>query len=224
MNSTILGDRPSPSVPKLVLPRVSAVDDDQDFLSLLVELAKAGRFCMADAFTTAEAALQNIPSSPPDLILMDAHLPGLSGIQCTKALRIALPNLPVVLVTGYPDASLFLRAVIAGAGGFLVKPFENSEFVTAIHEALAGEFPIARLAIPYLTQFIRQIQRCSENRNLTDREEEVLACTLMGLQTKEMAQKLGIGEATVHTHIQRMHEKLKVHSKKEIITRYFGSL
>lgn len=209
------------SSPTRVLPRLAIVDDDQDFLLLISDLGNLGHFTIVGSFSKAAEALQTLPKSELDLVLMDIHLPDISGIQCTKALSIALPNLPILALTGFPDASLFLRSVMAGAAGFLVKPFANSELLSAIAQALAGEFPISKLAIPYVIRFIRQIRQVSDPGSLTEREEEVLACTLMGLQTKEIAQKLGIGEATVHTHVQRMHEKLNVHSKKEIIARFF---
>jgi DNA-binding NarL/FixJ family response regulator len=205
---------------KKFFPQVSIVDDDQDFIQFLTDLGNSADFQVLDCFSTAAEALRRLPENCPDLVLMDINLPGMSGIECTKALRIALPEVPILVFTGYPDAPAFLRSIMAGARGFLVKPFTNPELLCAIHEVLGGEFSIAKPAIPFLIQFIQQLKQFSNPGALTEREEEVLACVLLGLQQKEIATKLKIGEATVHTYMQRIHEKLGVHSKREIITRY----
>lgn len=206
--------------PTTSLPRLSVVDDDQDFVQLLMDMSNSGEFHLMECFSEAADALRKIPKNCPDLVLMDINLPGMSGIECTKALRIALPAVPIVVFTGYPDASGFLRSLMAGARGFLVKPFTSSELLSTIREVLGGEFSIAKPAIPFLVQLILQLNQVSNPGALSPREEEVLACVLLGLQQKEIATKLKIGEATVHTHMQRLHEKLGVRSRKEIITKY----
>jgi len=125
-----------------------------------------------------------------------------------------------VILTGYPDSQNFFRSLMEGARGFLVKPVSPQEFVDAFAQVLKGEFALAKEVVPFLIQLVRQVRQVNPDNLLTRREEEVMACLFEGMQDKEIASRLGIGAATVHTHMHRLLEKLGVHSRRELIAKY----
>jgi DNA-binding NarL/FixJ family response regulator len=147
------------------------------------------------------------------------RLPDMSGIECTKKLKTALPELAIIVLTGYPDGSNFFRSLMAGAKGFLGKPVSAQELLNAVSDVLKGELVLAKPVIPYLLQLIHQFRRLAHESRLTKRQEEILAGLFQGLQDKEIASALGIGTATVHTHMHRLFEKLGVHSRRQIIAK-----
>jgi len=164
--------------------------------------------------------LERLPAVRPDVVIMDIRLPDLSGIDCAVRLKTLLPQLPVVILTGYPDSQNFFRSLMDGARGFLVKPVSPRELVDAIAQVLKGEFALAKEVVPFLIQLVRQVRQIDPDNLLTRREEEVMACLFEGLQDKEIASRLGIGAATVHTHMHRLFEKLGVHSRRELIAKF----
>src|SRR5262249_8087608 len=148
------------------------------------------------------------------------RLPDISGIECTKKLTTLLPDLPIVIFTGFPERQIFFRSIIAGAKGFLVKPCSPTEILTALHDVLQGDFAFGKPVLPYLVDMIRQFRHLDPKNGLTRREEEVLGCLFEGQPDKQIASTLGIGTATVHTHMHRLFEKLGVHSRRDIIYKY----
>jgi len=209
---------------QVLLPRVALVDDDRDLHQMIRDLAAGGHFTLADSYYTAAEALEGLPSLRPDVVIMDIRLPDLSGIECTAKLKTILPDLPVVILTGFPDSPTFFRSLIEGAQGFLFKPLSPEEFLDAIAQVMKGEFALARQVVPYLIQLVRQLRQVDPDRLLTQREEDILACLFEGMQNKEIAARLGIGSATVHTHIHSLFEKLDVHSRRELISRFLGRI
>jgi DNA-binding NarL/FixJ family response regulator len=203
-----------------VIPRISVVDDDGELHLFLKDLGKLGHFELVGSFYNAAQALAGLPDKPPDAVIMDIRLPDLSGVDCTSRLKTILPDLPILILTGYPDARDFFRSLMGGARGFLVKPVSAEEFLNAVHDVLRGDFAIAKAVIPFLVQVINQVGQVTRENLLTTREEQILACVFEGMQDKEIAAQLGIGTATVHTHMHRLFEKLGVHSRRDIVAKY----
>lgn len=204
------------------LPRLSVVDDDEDFHSFLSDLQDQGRFQVVGACYTGAQALERLPKDRPDLVIMDIRLPDMSGIDCTSKLKAILPAMPIVILTGHPDSRTFYRALLERADGYLFKPVLAEEFLQATEKALRGEFALAGQAVPYLIRLIEQVRQVAQDHRFTQREEQILACLFEGMQDKEIAAELGIGMATVHTHMHHLFEKLGVHSRQEIIGKYLA--
>jgi len=153
-------------------------------------------------------------------VIMDIRLPDMSGIECATKLKTILPGLPIIILTGYPDGRSFFRSLMEGAKGFLVKPVSAQDFLNAIDDVLKGEFALDKQVIPFLIQLVHQVRQLTQESRLTMREEEILACLFQGMPDKEIASTLGIGTATVHTHMHRLFEKLGVHSRRDIVAKY----
>jgi len=206
---------------KSAVPKLAVVDDDEDIHVFVNDLGDLGHFKLVGSSYNAAQALDRLPEMRPDAVIMDLRLPDMSGIECATKLKTILPGLPIIILTGYPDGHSFFRSLMEGAKGFLVKPVSAQEFLNAIDNVLKGEFALARQVIPFLIQLVHQVRQVTHESRLTMREEEILACLFQGMQDKEIASALGIGTATVHTHMHRLFEKLGVHSRRDIIAKYF---
>jgi len=202
------------------LPKVCVVDDDPDLLAFFKGIADLGHFHLTGAYSSATEALQSLPNRRPDVLFMDLLLPDMSGIECTEKLIALLPGLRVAVLTGHPEHSMLIRAAMAGAQGFLVKPCSIEETLIAINDLLKLGGFLGKTAFPYIFGIIRNLRHLSAGHNLSEREEAVLA-GILGHQTyKQISQSLNIGEATVHTHTHRLFKKLKVHSRKELVKKF----
>jgi two-component system response regulator DevR len=207
---------------KISTPNIALVDDQEELHVLFKDLADIGHFKLALSCYSAAEALERLPALRPDAVIMDIRLPDMSGIDCMVRLKTLLPQLPFVILTGYPDSQNFFRSLMNGASGFLVKPVSSKEFVDVIAEVLKGEFALAKEAVPFLIQLVQQVRQFDPHNLLTRREEQVMACLFEGMQDKEIASRLGIGTATVHTYMHRLLEKLGARSRRELIARYLA--
>ncbi len=208
---------------KSPIPRVSLVDDDEDLHLFVKDVGDSGHFQFVLPCRTAAEALEQLPQDRPDAVIMDIRLPDMSGIDCTAKLHAILPALPILMLTGYPDGRVFFRSLMAGARGFLVKPVSVADLLRAVDDVVKGKFALGEQAFPFLLQLVQQLKQLTQdNQSLTKREQEVLACIFEGMQDKEIASALGIGTATVHTHMHRLFEKLGVHSRQDIIAKFLA--
>jgi len=124
------------------------------------------------------------------------------------------------LITGHPEPSLLIEALRAGAAGFVIKPCTVNETVAAINEVLSEGVALSKTALPYLRRIIRRLTYQDPSWNLTEREEQIIACIFEGKSYKEVASSLRIGLSTVHTHMDHLFEKLGVHSQEELIAKF----
>jgi DNA-binding NarL/FixJ family response regulator len=208
------------TVARVALPKVSVVDDDPDLLTFFEDLAQSGRFVLRGAYSSAGEALVHLPQCPPDVLFMDLRLPDISGIECTKRLTTILPGLPIILITGYPEQSVLIQALRAGASGYMIKPCTSDETLAAINELLKEGVTLSKSALPYLRELIRQLRHHDPSWNLTEREEQLIALIFERKAYKEIASSLGIGPATIHTHMNTLFAKLGVHSQHEVIAKF----
>jgi DNA-binding NarL/FixJ family response regulator len=201
-------------------PRISVVDDDEEMHLFLHDLEALGHIKIAGSFYTAAQALDGLPLDQPDAVIMDVRLPDSSGIDCANKLKTILPELPILILTGFPDRQNFFRSLMGGARGYLVKPVSPQELLNGMRDVIRGEFSLARQVTPLLVQLVEQVSGIVHRSGLSRREEEILICLFHGMSDKEISTSLGIGTATVHTHVHRLFEKLGVRSRREIVAKY----
>ena len=169
----------------------------------------------------AEHALRTIPRQPPEVVLMDIELPGLSGIECTARLKKLLPDLRVLILTVYKDHDQIFRALQAGASGYLLKRSSSEEILRAIRDVKAGGAPMtAEIAAKVVQSFHRPVGTSALVQSLTARESEILGLLAQGYVAKEIAEKLGISYETVRDHLAHIYEKLHVRSRTEAVIQY----
>lgn len=143
----------------------------------------------------------------PDVVLMDLEMPVLDGIEATRQIREAHPDVAVVVLTSFSDRERILRALDAGAAGYLLKDAEPEELARAIHAAARGEAPLDPRAARALLS-ARRTHDAAES--LSHREREVLAMVSEGLPNKVIAQRLSISEKTVKAHLTSVYRQIGV--------------
>ena len=148
----------------------------------------------------------------PDVVLMDLIMPVLDGIAATEAIRRELPDVEVVALTSVLDDGAVVKAIKAGAIGYLLKDTQAEELCRAIKAAAAGQVQLSPQAAARLINEVRAPER---PETLTDRETGVLQLLAMGKSNKEIASDLSIGETTVKTHVSNILMKLGVPSRTQ---------
>lgn len=197
------------------------VEDDPSVRSILTTwFEEAEDFVCAGVFADVETAMPQIERVKPDVVLVDINLPGLSGIECVRKLKLRLPNTQFVMLTIYEDSNHIFDALSAGATGYLVKTTSREALIAALREVHAGGSPMSSNIARKVVQSLHRPKAVLE---LSKRENEVLALLAQGYLYKEIADALGIGFDTVDTHIRRIYEKLHVHSRAQAVARYTGS-
>jgi len=174
--------------------------------------------------SSAEEALIEVPRLNPDVVLMDIHLPGESGIACTARLKHLLPALQVIMVTVYRDHELLFQALKAGACGYLLKRSSPEEILRAIAEVRSGGAPMTgEIARMVVETFQKPADRITSTDGLSSREMEILALVSEGFANKEIGARLGISYDTVRAHLRRIYERLHVRCRAEAVSRYLQS-
>jgi DNA-binding NarL/FixJ family response regulator len=203
---------------------VAIVDDNPEIRRNLSRyIGEAPGFRCAYACASGEEALRVIPQSPPDVVLMDIQMPGMSGIACTAALKEKLPSVPVMMLTVYEDNDAIFNALKAGASGYLLKRSAPAKLLEAIIELHHGGAPMtSEIARKVIESFFKAKPADHPQDKLTAREEEILDCLAKGFVTKEIADKLSVTYDTVRYHLKHIYDKLHVHSRTEAVIKYLG--
>ena len=203
---------------------VSIVEDDPGVRSTLARLidSSPGFRCLSQ-HPTAESALMELPKAGPEVVLMDINLPGLSGVECVQRLKIALPATQVIMLTVYQNTEHIFNALAAGATGYLLKQTPPSDLLAAIRDVRDGGSPMSsHIARKIVQSFQKPASAAREEENLSPREAQVLDLLAKGYLYKEIAEKMGLTYATVHTHIRHIYEKLHVRSRTEAVARHLS--
>lgn len=211
--------------------QVIVVEDDSRLRSGLAEMIDSDAECdCVGAFGSGEEALEKAPALQPHVAVMDINLPGMDGIECVRQLAEKLPELQIVMLTVYQDTDNLFRALAAGAHGYLVKPARARDLLSAIRDIHRGGAPMtSALARKVVDAFRKQTASGSggpaadgEMGELAPREREVLDLLAQGFSYKEIADRLSVGFATVHTYVLRIYKKLHVQSKNAAVARWLG--
>lgn len=197
---------------------VSIVEDDPDIresLALLIN-GTPGFSCIS-AYGTCEKAIKGILKDPPDIVLMDIGLPGMSGIDGIKVLKEKMPDLDILVLTIQSDDRVVFEALCAGACGYMMKDTPPAQLLDAIQETYDGGAPMSTR----IARMVVQSFQVAPQTTLTQRETEVLTHLCMGKSYKMIADDLFISEETVRRHIKNIYRKLEVHSKSEAVAKAF---
>lgn len=213
---------PSPGLDPAEVIRLAVVEDHADTRENLQRLFDQEEgFKMMCACADAREALERIPGCRPDVVLMDIHLPSVSGIECVARLKQRLPALHVLMLTVYEDDELILNALKAGASGYLLKRTPPARLVEAVVEVRNGGAPMSNeIARKVVASF--HAAPAPADQGLTLREEEILRLLARGFVAKEVAAELNISYDTVRTHLKHIYEKLHVRSRTEAVLKFIG--
>ena len=198
--------------------RIGIVEDDERLRAEFVQLIDtSGDMHCVGAYASAEAALTALPSEAPDVVLMDINLPGMSGIESVRRLRVLMPTVQMMMLTVFDDTTSVFESLKAGATGYLLKRAPVGELLVAIRELAAGGAPMSGVIARKVVQYFGQHGPAPEVQTLTAREHQVLVALSQGEQYKEIAARLDISINTVRRHIMAIYEKLHVNSRLDAV-------
>ena len=162
---------------------------------------------LVGAATDGEQAVSLCAELVPDVVLMDLEMPSLDGIEATRRIKKAQPDVAIVILTSFSDRERILRALDAGAAGYLLKDAEPDELTRAVHAAAQGEAPLD----PRAGRALLSARTAGSPADaLSEREREVLAMVAEGLPNKLIARELGISEKTVKAHLTSVFRRIGV--------------
>ena len=165
---------------------------------------------------SGEAAIQLCAEVLPDVILMDMSLPGMDGAMATHAIRKKFPQIQVIVLTSFKDGKLIKQALEAGAIGYLLKDVSADDLVQAIRSAHAGRVTLSPEAVQSLVETSNLPP--TPGQDLTEREREVLALMIEGLNNVQIAGRLTVSPSTIKSHVSNILSKLGVASRTEAVT------
>lgn len=203
--------------------RVAIVEDDPDIRQSFIDIVEnaAGYRCL-QAFENAEDAVDAIPALKPDVVIMDIHLPGMTGIDAVRILKAEMPDLQIAMCTVYEDDEHIFNALRAGASGYLLKRTSPEKFLEAVSDLHQGGSPMSsEIARRVVASFQKPAPAAAEMAILTTREKEILDLLAKGYLYKEIAAELFISIETVKRHIHNIYEKLHVQTRTEALNKVF---
>jgi len=196
---------------------VAIVEDNEEICAMLARvITRESKLNCVGTCSSGEMALEILPKNPPQVVIMDIQLPGMSGIECTSRLRQLLPETQVLIYTVYGDNEQVFKALKAGASGYLLKKTPPAKLLEALQELHQGGSPMSgSIARQVVAVFQTPAKQNDSFDQLSAREQEILTLLNQGFLYKEVADRLGIAIGTVRTHISRIYDKLHVRSRAE---------
>ena len=168
---------------------------------------------------TAAEAIKAVEKWQPDVVLMDIRLPGEGGIEATRQVTAQFPKSKVVMLTSFADDELVMRAINAGAVGYVLKQVGTADLLRAIQAAAQGQALLDPSTTARLLSRVREAERKDEQdafRALSDREMDVLKYLARGKTNAEIGHLLNLSEKTVGNYIGSMFEKLGMNNRIEL--------
>lgn len=200
--------------------RILLVDDhDIVRLGLMTLLNDQPDMEVIGEASTAAEAVRITKKLEPNVVLMDIRLPGEGGIEAAGQITQQVPDSKVVMLTSFADDELVVRAIRAGAMGYVLKQVGNEELLRAIRAAARGEALLDPSTTARLLSRVREAERKAEEdafRKLSDREMDVLVHLAKGKTNAQIGTLLNLSEKTVGNYVSNMFEKLNLNNRIEL--------
>lgn len=201
--------------------RVLLADDHALFRAGLASLLRAWGLQVVGQAANGQEAIARAGELSPDLVFMDINMPGMNGLEATRAIKAAHPEMKVIVLTVSDDEQHLFEAIKSGAEGYLLKNLREEEFADLVNRIGRGE-PVMSpgLAKKLLQEFARLRQdkgRSEIETLLTDRERDVLEHVARGATNKEIGAALYISENTVNYHMKNMLGKLHLRNRAQVV-------
>ena len=200
---------------------VAIVEDQQKIREGLRKLidSTAGYRCLG-SFPSMEDALARITLDPPDIALVDIGLPGISGIEGIRRLKVAKPSVAILMLTVYNDDKRIFDALCAGASGYLLKQTPPGRLIESLREVLDGGAPMSPEVARKVVALFREFRPPDDARHgLTPHEVRLLKLLVEGYNYTTAAEEFGVSVNTVKFHMRSIYDKLQVHSKSQAVSK-----
>ena len=201
---------------------VWVVEDSALFRETLGDLLqRSDRLRCARAFADGESALTALSEGTelPRLVLMDLGLPGMNGIECTRAIRKRSPSVPIIMLTVHQSNDRIFEAICAGASGYLLKSDTGDEILRGLEIALDGGAAIdGQIARRVLEMFSKMVTPRADY-GLSDREREILELLVGGHTKSQIASRLNLSPHTIDGHVRNIYMKLHVNNRSGAVAK-----
>ncbi|HYV93231.1 MAG TPA: response regulator transcription factor [Chitinophagales bacterium] len=198
---------------------VEDIDEIRDSLRLIIN-GTEGFECI-HSFPEALSAIEDVPESDLDVLLLDVNLPKMSGIDAAKILKEKCPDLEIMMCTVHDDDSSVFAALKNGASGYILKKTPPAQIIESIREIHEGGSPMSSEIARRVVDSIR-IKPEDDLEILTLREKAILDRLERGLMYKEISDELKISIDTVKKHIHHIYSKLHVQNRTEAVRKLYG--
>jgi DNA-binding NarL/FixJ family response regulator len=214
--------KPSASSPPPEM-KVAIIEDQRKFREYVAALIDGSPgFRCVGSYRSMEEALDRLRAAGelPDIVLVDIGLPGMDGIEGIRILKGRHPQLILLVHTVYDGDERIFNALCAGASGYLLKKTSPARLLESLHEAMAGGAPMTPEVAHQVIRLFREF-RLPEQAHvlLTPHEVRLLEMLAEGHNYETAATELGVTTHTISFHLQRIYEKLHVHSKTEAVAK-----
>lgn len=199
---------------------VAIIEDEREVregVSILINRNKDYR--CSGSYRSMEQALSRIGDDPPDAILVDIGLPGMSGIEGIGILKERFPGLTLLAFTVYDDDDNIFDALCAGASGYLLKNTDPDRLLEGLREVVNGGAPMSPEVARKVIKLFREVRPPRSAHDLTPQETKIVRLLVEGHTYKTAAAELGISLNTVAFHLRNVYSKLQVHSKTEVVSK-----
>ena len=201
--------------------KVAIIEDHREFREYLVALISGTEgFRCTGSYGSVEAALGKIGAALPDIVLTDIGLPGMSGIEGIRVLKERYPQLLLLVQTIHEDDDRVFEALCAGASGYILKKTQSARLIEGLRDAARGGAPMSPEIASRVIRLFKQIRPPERvDYQLTPHETRLLKLLVEGHNYKTAAAELGVTTSTINFHLQKIYEKLQVHSKTEAVAK-----
>lgn len=185
------------------------VDDEELIRNSLEAVLRFGKYEVA-TFSSGIEFLEALPDLNPGCIILDVRMPQISGLEVLKTLKQDRPQIPVIVMSGFADVTMAVKAMQSGASDFIEKPFQPDDVLNTVKKVLQTNSSSK-------SDQVANTSTASQVSQLSDRETDVLARLVQGKQNKVVARELGISPRTVEVHRARIMQRLGVTSFAELV-------
>ena len=204
---------------------VATIEDRREIrIGLAALIDETPGFQCVGQYRSMEEALDAFPARPADLALVDIELPGMSGLEGIRLLRVRYPQMLLLMLTVYDDDERIFEAICAGACGYLLKKTPPAKLLDSLREAVDGGAPMSPDVARRVIRLFRDVRPPEKAEyDLTPHEIRLLKLMVEGHSYKSAAGILHVTPHTVSFHLRHIYEKLEVHSKSEAVAKALRS-
>ncbi len=184
---------------------VADLIDDEDDLTVIGQAA------------TVAQALARVPALRPDVVLLDVRLPDGNGVELCRDLKSKMPELNCLMLTSFTDEQAMMDAILAGAGGYIIKDIKGMDLLTAVRTVGAGKSLLDNRAAAALMRRLRDgVPEAGPLSSLTEQERTVLDLVGEGMTNRQIAEKMFLAEKTVKNYVSRLLAKLGMERRTQV--------
>lgn len=210
--------------PETALIRVAVVEDNPGAGHAMCQIIENSTgFSLIGWYKSAEEALTRMPGRDVDIMIVDIGLPGMSGLDLILRVKEGYPFLKPVVYTIFEDEKKIIQAIRNGAKGYILKDTTPELFLAELNVISLGGAPMTQRIADKIISLFSEValpeDKSQDESGLTDREREILSLVALGLTYSDIAGRLNISGHTVRRHIEKIYQKLDVHTRSEALDR-----